>query len=94
MKKEWEARLKENSQTVDEGRNCQCYFDDVRHSGTTYGTNRKSIKLAGMKEDLQAKVIAQDPAIEKLVKAILSRVGLKALTAHWNVYVLRSDRRG
>ena len=38
----------------------------------------EGIKLAGMKEDLQSKVIAQDPAIEKLVKAILrSRVGLK-----------------
>ena len=38
----------------------------------------EGIKLAGMKEDLQAKVIAQDTAIEKLVKAILrSRVGLK-----------------
>ena len=38
----------------------------------------EGIKLAGMKEDLQSKVIAQDTAIEKLVKAILrSRVGLK-----------------
>ena len=38
----------------------------------------EGIKLAGMKEELQAKVIAQDPAIEKVTKAILrSRVGLK-----------------
>ena len=38
----------------------------------------EGIKLAGMKEDLQSKVIAQDTAIEKLVKAILrSRVGLQ-----------------
>ena len=38
----------------------------------------EGIKLAGMKEDLQSKVIAQDDAIKKLVKAILrSRVGLK-----------------
>ena len=38
----------------------------------------EGLKLAGMKEDLQAKVVAQDAAIEKLTKAILrSRVGLK-----------------
>ena len=38
----------------------------------------EGLKLAGMKEELQAKVIAQDAAIEKLTKAILrSRVGLK-----------------
>ena len=38
----------------------------------------EGLKLAGMKEELQQKVIAQDVAIEKLVKAIVrSRVGLK-----------------
>ena len=38
----------------------------------------EGVKLKGMKEGLMSKVIAQDAAVEKLVKAILrSRVGLK-----------------
>ena len=38
----------------------------------------EEVKLAGMKKELQSRVIAQDAAIEKLTKAILrSRVGLK-----------------
>lgn len=77
MKKEWEARLKDNRQTVDS--------EDIAHvvsmmSGIPVQrmAQAEGVKLAGMKEDLQAKVIAQNPAIEKLVKAILrSRVGLK-----------------
>ncbi|WP_077154261.1 ATP-dependent Clp protease ATP-binding subunit [Bacteroides bouchesdurhonensis] len=77
MKKEWEANLKENRQTVD--------AEDIANvismmSGIPVQrmAQAEGIKLAGMKEDLQSKVIAQDTAIEKLVKAILrSRVGLK-----------------
>ena len=43
----------------------------------------EGLKFAGMKEDLQAKVVAQDAAIEKLTKAILrSRVGLKDQPPH------------
>lgn len=38
----------------------------------------EGVKLKGMKEGLMSKVVAQDAAVEKLVKAILrSRVGLK-----------------
>ncbi len=77
MKKEWEANLKENRQTVDE--------EEIAHvvslmSGIPVQrmAQAEGLKLAGMKDNLQSKVIAQNAAIEKLVKAILrSRVGLK-----------------
>lgn len=77
MKSEWESRLKDHRQVVTE--------DDVANvvsmmSGIPVQrmAQAESVKLAGMKETLQSQVIAQDVAIEKLVKAILrSRVGLK-----------------
>ena len=77
MKKDWEADLNRNRQTVDE--------EDMANvismmSGVPVQrmAQAEGAKLAGMKENLQSKVIAQDMAVEKLVKAILrSRVGLK-----------------
>ncbi|WP_071146586.1 ATP-dependent Clp protease ATP-binding subunit [Bacteroides ihuae] len=77
MKNDWEATLKDNRQTVDE--------EDIANvvsmmSGIPVQrmAQAEGAKLASMKEDLQSRVIAQDSAIEKLVKAILrSRVGLK-----------------
>lgn len=77
MKRNWEARLKDNRQVVD--------AEDIANvvsmmSGIPVQrmAQAEGIKLVGMKDDLRSKVIAQDPAIEKLVKAILrSRVGLK-----------------
>lgn len=77
MKRDWEARLKDNRQTVD--------AEDIANvvsmmSGIPVQrmAQAEGIKLGGMKDDLRSKVIAQDAAIEKLVKAILrSRVGLK-----------------
>ena len=77
MKAEWEARLKDYKQVVDEEEiaNVVSMMSGVpvQRMAQTEG-----LKLAGMKEELQAHVIAQDQAIEKLVKAILrSRVGLK-----------------
>ena len=77
MKSEWESRQKDHRQVVTE--------DDVANvvsmmSGIPVQrmAQAESVKLAGMKETLQSQVIAQDVAIEKLVKAILrSRVGLK-----------------
>lgn len=77
MKREWEARLKDNRQTVD--------AEDIANvvsmmSGIPVQrmAQAEGVKLAGMKGDLRLKVVAQDAAIEKLVKAILrSRVGLK-----------------
>lgn len=77
MKTEWEACLKEDRQTVSEEEiaNVVSMMSGVPVQRMAQA---EGLKLAGMKEELQAKVIAQDPAIEKLVKAILrSRVGLK-----------------
>lgn len=77
MKSEWEASLKENRQTVDEEEiaNVVSMMSGVPVQRMAQA---EGIKLTGMKEDLQSKVISQDTAIEKLVKAILrSRVGLK-----------------
>ena len=78
MKVEWEARLKDNRQTVGEEEiaNVISMMSGVPIQRMAQA---EGLKLAGMKEELQAKVIAQDVAIEKLTKAILrSRVGLKA----------------
>ncbi|EJX07667.1 negative regulator of genetic competence ClpC/MecB, partial [gut metagenome] len=77
MKKDWEADLNRNRQIVGE--------EDMANvismmSGVPVQrmAQAEGVKLAGMKENLQSKVIAQDVAVEKLVKAILrSRVGLK-----------------
>lgn len=77
MKSEWESRLKDDRQTVSE--------EEVANvislmSGVPVQrmAQAEGLKLVGMKEELKAKVIAQDDAIEKLTRAILrSRVGLK-----------------
>lgn len=77
MKTEWEARLKDDRQTVGEEEiaNVVSMMSGVPVQRMAQA---EGLKLAGMKEDLQAKVVAQDAAIEKLTKAILrSRVGLK-----------------
>ncbi|MDR0939195.1 MAG: ATP-dependent Clp protease ATP-binding subunit [Mediterranea sp.] len=77
MKSNWEAGLKENRQVVDvdEISNVVSMMSGVPVQRMALA---ESVKLAGMKEELQSKVIAQDNAIEKLTKAILrSRVGLK-----------------
>ena len=77
MKKEWEASLKENRQTVD-AEEIANVISMMSGIPVQRMAQAEGVKLAGMKEDLQSKVIAQDTAIEKLVKAILrSRVGLK-----------------
>ena len=77
MKREWENSLKENRQTVD-AEEIANVISMMSGIPVQRMAQAEGIKLAGMKEDLQSKVIAQDPAIEKLVKAILrSRVGLK-----------------
>lgn len=77
LKREWEAKLKDNKQTVDADQ-----IADVvsMMSGVPVQkmAQAEGFKLLKMKEDLISKVIAQDTAINKLVKAIQrSRVGLK-----------------
>jgi len=77
MKAEWETHLKDNRQVVDEEEisNVVSMMSGVPVQRMAQA---EGLKLAGMKEELQAHVVAQDQAIEKLVKAILrSRVGLK-----------------
>lgn len=77
MKAAWEEELKGQRQTVTD--------DDIAEvvsmiSGIPVQKMPKaeSFKLAKMKEQLRSKIVAQDTAIEKIVKAILrSRVGLK-----------------
>ncbi len=77
MKAEWESQLKDHRQVVGEEEiaNVVSMMSGVPVQRMAQA---ESLKLAGMKEALQAQVVAQDAAIEKLVKAILrSRVGLK-----------------
>ena len=77
MKIEWEARLKDDRQIVGEEEIANV-ISMMSGVPVQRMAQAEGIKLAGMKEELQAKVIAQDAAIGKLVKAILrSRVGLK-----------------
>ena len=77
MKAEWEARLKDDRQIVGEEEIANV-ISMMSGVPVQRMAQAEGVKLAGMKEEVQAKVIAQDPAIEKLVKAILrSRVGLK-----------------
>ena len=77
MKVEWEARLKDDRQTVGEEEIANV-ISMMSGVPVQRMAQAEGLKLAGMKEELQAKVIAQDAAIEKLTKAILrSPAGLK-----------------
>ncbi len=77
MKAEWEKSLADHRQIIEE--------EDVARvvsmiSGVPVQRMQQDewARLRGMKEELQAKVVAQDNAIEKLTKAIQrSRVGLQ-----------------
>lgn len=77
MKAEWESNLKKNKEIVDRPQ-----IEDVVSLMSGVPVQRmahtENIRLKGMKESLTHEVIAQDPAIEKLVRAITrSRIGLK-----------------
>lgn len=77
MKQRWEESLKENRETVDKEQ-----IADVVSMISGIPVQRmaqaEGIRMKGMKEQLLAKVIAQDKAVDTLVKAIQrSRVGLK-----------------
>ncbi len=77
MKSEWEKRLKDDRQIVDEEEiaNVVSMMSGVPVQRMI---EAEGAKLIGMKEKLQAKVISQDSAVAKVTKAILrSRVGLK-----------------
>lgn len=77
MKQRWEESLKENRETVDKEQ-----IADVVSMISGVPVQRmaqaEGLKLRGMKEELLSRVIAQDKAVDTLVKAIQrSRVGLK-----------------
>ena len=77
MKRQWEESLKENREVVDETQ-----IADVVSMMSGVPVQRmaqaESIRLKGMRDELMHKVIAQDAAVDKLVRAIQrSRVGLK-----------------
>ena len=77
MKRIWEESLKDNREVVDEGQ-----IADVVSMMSGVPVQRmaqaESIRLKGMREALTGKIIAQDAAMDKLVRAIQrSRVGLK-----------------
>lgn len=77
MKQKWEESLKENRETVNADRIAEVVSMmsgvPVQRMEQAEGT-----KLKNMKAELLAKVIAQDKAVETLVKAIQrSRIGLK-----------------
>lgn len=77
MKVKWEKLLKNDRQTVSENEiaNVVSMMSGIPVQRMAQS---ESAKLAGMKDALKQKVIAQDAAIEKLTKAILrSRIGLK-----------------
>jgi len=77
MKKKWEENLEDNRQTVN--------ADDVAQTlsimtgiPVSKMAQAEGIRMKGMRQELKSAVIAQDPAIDKLVSAIQrSRVGLK-----------------
>lgn len=77
MKREWEENLKQQRETVDAPQ-----IENVVSMMSGVPVQRmaqaEGIRLKGMKEKLKSRVIAQDKAVDTLVKAIQrSRVGLK-----------------
>lgn len=77
LKEEWEANLKKNKQVVDENQ-IASVVSMISGVPVQKMLHSEGVKLAGMKDELQAKIIAQDSAIDTLVRAIRrSRVGLK-----------------
>ncbi len=77
LKRNWEASIKQNRQTVDEEQIAEV-VSMISGIPVQRMAQAEGMKLARMKEDLLSKVVAQDPAVDKLVKAIRrSRVGLK-----------------
>jgi ATP-dependent Clp protease ATP-binding subunit ClpC len=75
--KNWESKLKEDRKTVDGDKVAEVVS---MMSGVPLKkvTQEENEKLANLGTDLKSKVIGQDPAIEKIAKAILrNRMGLK-----------------
>jgi ATP-dependent Clp protease ATP-binding subunit ClpC len=76
-KQQWEDETKRKRYTVDE-ENVAEVIGMMTGIPTTRIAQKESVKILGMAEDLKKRVIGQDQAVEKLVKAIQrTRVGLK-----------------
>lgn len=77
LKEEWQKSQKENRETVDEEQIANV-VSMISGIPVQRMAQAEGIKLLGMKDELLARVVGQDKAIETLVKAIQrSRVGLK-----------------
>lgn len=77
LRKEWEAGLKDKRQLVDE-ENIAEVVSMMSGIPVQRIAQDEGIRLKGMKNELMHRVVAQDTAIEKLVRAIQrSRIGLK-----------------
>lgn len=77
MKKEWESKLQRERKLVDVDA-IETVVSMMSGVPVQRMKDSEGVRLSEMRETLQAKVIAQDEAIDKLVKAIMrSRVGLK-----------------
>ena len=77
MKRNWEASLKDHRQTVDEEQIAET-VSMITGIPVQRMAQSEGIRLKGMREALNRSVIAQESAINKLVKAIQrNRLGLK-----------------
>jgi ATP-dependent Clp protease ATP-binding subunit ClpC len=77
MKKKWEATLEDRRQKVTEDHVAQT-VSMMTGIPVSKMASAEGIRMKGMREELKSNVIAQDPAVDKLVNAIQrSRVGLK-----------------
>ncbi len=77
MKKRWEEEAKSNRQVVD-AKDIEDIVSMMSGVPVQRMAQSEGMRLSGLKSHLQSKIIAQDEAIGKLVKAILrSRAGIK-----------------
>ena len=77
LKTKWECSLKEHCETVDR-KEVEETVSMMSGVPVQRMMNKESLRLKGLKQDLQTHVAAQDKAIEKLVKAITrNRIGLR-----------------
>ena len=77
MKRNWEAGLKDHRETVDESQIAEV-VSMISGVPVQRMAQSESIRIKGMRDTLNSKVIAQESAIGKLVKAIQrNRLGLK-----------------
>jgi ATP-dependent Clp protease ATP-binding subunit ClpC len=77
LKANWERSLKDHCETVDR-KEVEETVSMMSGVPVQRMMDKESVRLKGLKQDLQAHVAAQDKAIEKLVKAITrNRIGLR-----------------